>query len=191
MAGWCRVQLSIGIALNAPRHASLARVPFQFSISLPPPRSQRTIVARDMKGRIIILLQRESTMPIDDPNTWTQGAAAFKSIFESLRSAIGMLRDLRGSGEASRREGELIDAALDKATKAAAVAEAEVAKALGYQLCKCEFPPTPMLYGWQHRPGWSGSGLRMSQVQIQYGRRSIGCPGGNTCRVLRSAKRRS
>lgn len=84
-------------------------------------------------------------MPIDDPNTWTQGAAAFKSIFEGLRSAIGMLRDLRSSGQTSAREGELIDAALDNATKAAAIAEAEVAQALGYQLCKCEFPPIPML----------------------------------------------
>ncbi|MGY4409137.1 hypothetical protein ACVWW4_000873 [Bradyrhizobium sp. LB7.1] len=84
-------------------------------------------------------------MPFDDPQTWSQGAVAFKSIFDGLRSAIGMLRDLRGSGEPSTREGELIDAALDKATKATAIAEAEVAQALGYQLCKCEFPPTPML----------------------------------------------
>ncbi|MET3299667.1 hypothetical protein [Bradyrhizobium diazoefficiens] len=84
-------------------------------------------------------------MPFDDPNTWSQGAAAFKGIFDGLRSAIGMLRDLRRNTDASPREGELIDAALDNATKAAAIAEAEVAKALGYQLCKCEFPPTPML----------------------------------------------
>lgn len=84
-------------------------------------------------------------MPIDDPNTWSQGAAAFKGIFDGLRSAIGMLRDLRDSGDAPSREGELIDAALDKAAKAAAIAEAEVAQALGYQLCKCEFPPVPML----------------------------------------------
>lgn len=39
----------------------------------------------------------------------------------------------------------MIDAALDKASKATAIAEAQVAQALGYQLCKCEFPPTPML----------------------------------------------
>lgn len=83
-------------------------------------------------------------MPIDDPNTWAHGAAAFKSIFDGLRSAIGMLRDLRGSGGTPARESELIDAALDKAEKATAIAEAEVAKALGYQLCKCEFPPIPM-----------------------------------------------
>lgn len=84
-------------------------------------------------------------MPFDDPVTWSQGATAFKSIFDGLRSAIGMLRDLRTQPEGSSREGELIDAALDKATKATAIAKAEVAQALGYQLCKCEFPPTPML----------------------------------------------
>lgn len=48
----------------------------------------------------------ESIIPIDDPNTWSQGAAAFKGIFDRLRSAIGMLRDLRGSGDAPPREGE-------------------------------------------------------------------------------------
>jgi hypothetical protein len=84
-------------------------------------------------------------MPIDDPATWSQGALAFKSIFDGLRSAIGMLRDIRGNGAAPEREGELIDAALEKASSATAIAEAEVAKALGFHLCKCEFPPTPML----------------------------------------------
>lgn len=82
----------------------------------------------------------------DDPVAWSQGAAAFKSIFDGLRTAIAMVRDLRGAPQPSNeKEGELIDAALDSATKATAIAEAEVAKALGYELCKCEFPPTPML----------------------------------------------
>jgi hypothetical protein len=81
----------------------------------------------------------------DDPAAWSQGAAAFKSIFDGLRSAIGMLHDLRGKSESTQKEGELIDAALDKASKATAIAEAEFAKALGYELCKCEFPPVPML----------------------------------------------
>ncbi|MEY9184981.1 hypothetical protein [Bradyrhizobium sp. USDA 313] len=86
-------------------------------------------------------------MPIDDPNTWSQGAMAFKSIFEGLRSAISMLREIRGAsaGDGKNEESQLIEAALDKASKATAIAEAEVAKALGYELCKCEFPPTPML----------------------------------------------
>jgi len=73
-------------------------------------------------------------------------ATAFKTIFDGLRSAISMVRDIRNApGTTNEKEAELIDAALDKAAKATSIAEAEVAKALGYELCKCEFPPTPML----------------------------------------------
>jgi hypothetical protein len=43
-----------------------------------------------------------------------------------------------------KEESELIDAALEKASAATAIAEAEVAKALGYELCKCQFPPSPV-----------------------------------------------
>ena len=87
-------------------------------------------------------------MPIDDPATWSQGALAFKSIFDGLRSAISMVREARGSRDNTGRgeeETKLIDAALEKASAATAIAEAEVAKALGYELCKCQFPPIPML----------------------------------------------
>jgi hypothetical protein len=87
-------------------------------------------------------------MPIDDPATWSQGALAFKTIFDGLRSAISMVREARGkSGDADhgKEETKLIEAALEKASIATAVAEAEVAKGLGFELCKCQFPPIPML----------------------------------------------
>jgi hypothetical protein len=87
-------------------------------------------------------------MPFDDPGTWSQGALAFKTIFDGLRSAISMVREARGkSGDADhgKEENKLIEAALEKASIAASVAEAEVAKALGFELCKCQFPPIPML----------------------------------------------
>jgi len=84
-------------------------------------------------------------MSIDDPGTWSQGALAFKTIFDGLRSAIAMVREARSGASTGKGEDQLIDAALDKASKATVVAEAEVAKALGYELCKCEFPPIPML----------------------------------------------
>jgi hypothetical protein len=83
-------------------------------------------------------------MPLDDPATWSQGALAFKSIFDGLRSAISMVREARG-GQGDGKETILIEAALEKANAATAIAEAEVAKALGFELCKCQFPPTPML----------------------------------------------
>jgi hypothetical protein len=45
---------------------------------------------------------------------------------------------------------EAIGMALETAAASAKFAEAEVAKALGYEFCKCEFPPTPMLPVGQH-----------------------------------------
>lgn len=82
----------------------------------------------------------------EDPQVYVQGANAFKAIFDGLRSAIGMVRELRGTPNGgSEKEKALVDAALDKADQATAIAQAEVAKALGYELCKCEFPPIPML----------------------------------------------
>jgi hypothetical protein len=46
-----------------------------------------------------------------------------------------------------------IMAALATAESSARMAEAEVAKALGYELCRCQFPPTPMLtVGYFNRP---------------------------------------
>ena len=84
-------------------------------------------------------------MPIDDPATWLQGAAAVKAAFDSLRSAIGLLRDARSIAGGTEQQNKALDQALDHAERSAVIAEAEVAKALGYQLCKCAFPPTIML----------------------------------------------
>jgi hypothetical protein len=83
-------------------------------------------------------------MPIDDPNSWAQGASALKTVFDSFRSAIGVLKDVRSLGGGSEQQQKTIDAALATASSTALIAEAQIAKALGYELCKCEFPPTPM-----------------------------------------------
>ena len=61
-----------------------------------------------------------------------------------FRSAIGLYRDVR-PGTENPEQAKAITTALDKAENAAKVAEAEIAKALGYELCKCEFPLTAML----------------------------------------------
>jgi hypothetical protein len=82
-------------------------------------------------------------MPIDDPNTWLQGATALKAGFDAFRSAIRLVRETLGGDDKVRTKA--VDEALDHAERAAGIAEAEIAKALGYELCKCEFPPTPML----------------------------------------------
>jgi hypothetical protein len=41
-------------------------------------------------------------------------------------------------------EQKAIDTALTVASSNVAIAEAQLAQAFGYELCKCEFPPTPM-----------------------------------------------
>jgi hypothetical protein len=82
-------------------------------------------------------------MPIDDPHTWAQGAGALKSAFDAIRGLLGVVKDVRGL--ANPEQARAITAAADQVEAAAKVAEAEIAKALGYELCKCEFPPTAML----------------------------------------------
>jgi hypothetical protein len=82
-------------------------------------------------------------MPIDDPHTWAQGAAALKSAFDAIRGLLGAVKDVRGV--ANPEQAKAITAAADQVEAAAKVAEAEIAKALGYELCRCQFPPTVML----------------------------------------------
>ena len=80
----------------------------------------------------------------DDPATWAQAAGALKTTFDSIRSAIGILKEVRSLNGGTEQQQKAIDTALATASSSAAIAEAQVAKALGYELCKCEFPPTPM-----------------------------------------------
>jgi hypothetical protein len=84
-------------------------------------------------------------MPIDDPSSWAQGASAVKTMFDSVRSAIGVLKDVRSLGGGSEQQQKTIDTALATGTSTAAIAEAELAKAFGFELCKCTFLPTAML----------------------------------------------
>jgi hypothetical protein len=83
-------------------------------------------------------------MPIDDPASWVAGATALKTAFDSFRSAIGLVKDVQSLGGATEQQKATIDNALATAISTAAIAQAEIAKALGYELCKCDFPPTPM-----------------------------------------------
>jgi hypothetical protein len=83
-------------------------------------------------------------MPIDDPAMWMKGIAAAKTAFDSVRSAIGMVKDVSSLGGGSEQQQKAIDTALTVASSNVAIAEAQLAQAFGYELCKCEFPPTPM-----------------------------------------------
>ncbi len=83
-------------------------------------------------------------MPFDDPSTWEHAAFAAKTAFESVRSAISMVKDARSLVGGNEQQKQAIDNALTVASTNTAIAEAELAKAFGYELCKCEFPPTAM-----------------------------------------------
>ncbi|HTH97328.1 MAG TPA: hypothetical protein VL574_07905 [Stellaceae bacterium] len=74
-----------------------------------------------------------------------EGAAALKTIFDSVRSVIGLVRDARQSGKTEPADEKAIETALQDADRATKIAEAQIAQLLGYTLCRCQFPPTPML----------------------------------------------
>ena len=73
-----------------------------------------------------------------------EGFNEIKAALDLFRSAVGTvsgLRDLLPEGE----KREAATKTLEEASKAAEIAEATIAQALGYELCRCEFPPIPML----------------------------------------------
>ena len=64
---------------------------------------------------------------------------------DALRSALALLRDIEtGTPPGDRRDA--VAAALAEADKQIKIAEAQIAQGLGYALCQCAFPPTPMLH---------------------------------------------
>src|SRR5262249_37747988 len=79
-----------------------------------------------------------------DPVALASGISTLKDAFDLLRGAIGVVKDTKDLLPKDEKT-PTITAALTTAESSVRVAEAEIAKALGYQLCKCEFPPTPML----------------------------------------------
>ena len=69
---------------------------------------------------------------------------ALKSSIEATRSLIAAVKDLVSFWpNDGKREAAL--KAVASAERAALIAEAQIAQALGYRLCKCQFPPRPML----------------------------------------------
>jgi hypothetical protein len=68
-----------------------------------------------------------------------------KVALEAVRVALGVVRDVRDTLP-SDKSTAAIDQAIQKAERATALAEAEIAKGLGYHLCKCTFPPQIMLF---------------------------------------------
>jgi len=63
--------------------------------------------------------------------------------FQTIAAIIALLReskDLLPDGDAKRS----LEQRLEKAERESKLAEAQIAQALGYELCKCDFPPQIM-----------------------------------------------
>jgi hypothetical protein len=80
-------------------------------------------------------------MPIEDPATLGEAANALKTTFDMFRSAIGMVRDVASLGGGTKEQQQKIERALVTAESSAAIAEAQLAQALGYELCRAHYPP--------------------------------------------------
>ena len=80
-----------------------------------------------------------------DPMLIASAIGALKPTFDALRSAMGLLKDAKDLLPAGDQREPAISQALVTAESSSKIAEAEIAKALGYELCKCKFPPAPML----------------------------------------------
>ena len=72
------------------------------------------------------------------------GIGIVKSGFDAIRTALGLVQDVQGALPAGEKK-EAAARALEEADKQIRLGEAQIAKALGYPLCRCAFPPTPML----------------------------------------------
>jgi hypothetical protein len=79
-----------------------------------------------------------------DPLTVAAGLSALKPAFDTMRSVIGLIRDTKDLLPNDQKT-EAITAALATAESSSKIAEAEVANALGYELCRAHFPPVIML----------------------------------------------
>jgi hypothetical protein len=79
-----------------------------------------------------------------DPLTVAAGISAVKTTFDTLRSVIGLLKDSKDLLPKDEKTAA-ITVALETAESSSKIAEAEIAKALGYELCLAHFPPVVML----------------------------------------------
>lgn len=75
---------------------------------------------------------------------WADAMTQFKVGLDMLRGTIGLVKDARDVLPAGPQR-DAITSALDKSDNQIQLAEAQIASGLGYELCKCQFPPTIML----------------------------------------------
>src|SRR6266481_6151134 len=79
-----------------------------------------------------------------DASAIATGMTVAKTGFDTLRIAWGLVKDVQQALPSGEKK-EVAARTLEEADKQLRLGEAEIAKALGFTLCRCEFPPTPML----------------------------------------------
>jgi hypothetical protein len=72
------------------------------------------------------------------------GLQAAKTGFDVLRTALGLLKDVQDVMPAGEKK-DAVATSLNEAEKHIQIATAQIAQGFGYPLCRCNFPPTPML----------------------------------------------
>ncbi|WP_457299127.1 hypothetical protein [Phyllobacterium sp. P5_D12] len=78
-----------------------------------------------------------------DPQAIAAGANAAKSAIDTVRSLLGLYTDAKKS--LPEKDQKAATLAIEKSIEQLNIAEAQIAQALGYKLCMCQFPPTVML----------------------------------------------
>ncbi|PDT50418.1 hypothetical protein [Sinorhizobium fredii] len=87
-----------------------------------------------------------------DPESFSRNAGAAEMAFDAIRGLLGIFKEAKDLLPEDKREAAAL--AIESSTKQLAVAEAEVARVLGYELCHCVFPPTVMVaVGYQTSTG--------------------------------------
>ncbi|MEX2693685.1 hypothetical protein [Rhizobium mongolense] len=77
------------------------------------------------------------------PENIAAGASAASASFKAIRQLLGVFRDAKDMLPADKQAAASL--AIENSEKQLAIAEAELARSLGYKLCHCQFPPTIML----------------------------------------------
>lgn len=70
--------------------------------------------------------------------------AEIKAGFDLLRQGIGFAKDAKDLLPSGEKKASA-EKSLEEAEKASRLAEVQLAKAMGYELCQCTFPPQIML----------------------------------------------
>lgn len=77
------------------------------------------------------------------PENIAAGAAGVKTAFQAVKDLLGVVREAKDLLPDDRKEAT--EVAIVETEKQLKIAEVQIAGALGYQLCRCEFPPHIML----------------------------------------------